>query len=68
MSKSSMWSRMASGVAAALFAFGQARGVSTGLIAHVTNAIDHDGEPFHKGPDDVDKTIIAAMARVALPA
>ncbi|MFW6062155.1 MAG: nucleoside phosphorylase, partial [Planctomycetota bacterium] len=38
--------------AASLFAFGQARGVPTGLVAHVTNAIDHHGEPFHKGPAD----------------
>jgi len=53
--------------AASLFAFGQARGVSTGLVAHVTNAIDHDGEPFHKGPDDVDKAILTAMARIPLP-
>ena len=27
--------------AASLFAFGQARGMPTGLVAHVTNAIDH---------------------------
>ncbi len=50
--------------AASLFAFGQARGVSTGLVAHVTNATDHDGEPFHKGPDDADVAILAAIARL----
>ncbi len=53
--------------AASLFAFGQARGVSTGLVAHVTNAIDHDGDPFHKGPDDVDETILGAISRIPSP-
>jgi len=48
--------------AASLFAFGQARGLSTGLVAHVTNAIDHDGDPFHKGPEDVDVSILSAIA------
>jgi uridine phosphorylase len=52
--------------AASLFAFGQARRVPTGLVAHVTNAIDHDGEPFHKGPDDADVAILAAIAHIAL--
>ena len=47
--------------AASLFAFGRARGVSTGLVAHVTNAIDHDGEPFHKGPEDADVAMLAAI-------
>jgi nucleoside phosphorylase len=52
--------------AAALFAFGQARRVPTGLVAHVTNAIDHDGEPFHKGPEDVDIAMLAAIAPIGL--
>lgn len=51
--------------AASLFAFGQARGITTGLVAHVTNAIDHDGEPFHKGPEDADVSILAAIVRSA---
>jgi len=50
--------------AASLFAFGQARRVPTGLVAHVTNAIDHDGEPFHKGPEDADMAMLAAIADV----
>lgn len=50
--------------AASLFAFGQARNIATGLVAHVTNGIDHDGEPFHKGPDDADAAILAAIARI----
>jgi hypothetical protein len=45
---------------------GQARGVSTGLVAHVTNAIDHDGEPFHKGPENADVAILKAIAYIAL--
>jgi len=49
--------------AASLFAFGRARGVSTGLVAHVTNATDHDGEPFHKGPEDADVAILAGIAQ-----
>lgn len=52
--------------AASLFAFGQARGIATGLVAHVTNAIDHEGEPFHKGPEDVDVSILVAASRIAL--
>jgi uridine phosphorylase len=52
--------------AASLFAFGQARCVATGLVAHVTNAVDHDGEPFHKGPEHADMTILAAIARIPL--
>jgi uridine phosphorylase len=52
--------------AASLFAFGQARGMATGLVAHVTNASDHDGEPFHKGPDDADVSMLAAIVRIAL--
>lgn len=52
--------------AASLFAFGQARGVATGLVAHVTNAIDHDGEPFHKGPEDADIAMLAAIAGISL--
>jgi len=44
--------------AASLFAFGQRQRVRTGLVAHVTNAVDHEGEPFHKGPDDADIAIL----------
>ncbi len=52
--------------AASLFAFGQTRGVSTGMVTHVTNAIDHDGEPFHKGPEDADVAMLAAITRITL--
>jgi uridine phosphorylase len=50
--------------AASLFAFGQARDIPTALVAHVTNAVGHDGEPFHKGPEDADLAMLAAIARV----
>ena len=51
--------------AASLFAFGQARNIATGLVAHVTNAVDHNGEPFHKGPEDADVSMLTAIARIA---
>ncbi len=51
--------------AASLFAFGRARGLATGLVAHVTNSIDQDGEPFHKGPEDADARILAEICRAA---
>jgi len=47
--------------AASLFAFGRRCGLATGLVAHVTNGVDHDGEPFHKGPADVDILMLAAI-------
>jgi uridine phosphorylase len=47
--------------AASLFAFGRRNGMSTGLVAHVTNAVDQEGEPFHKGPEDADERLLAAI-------
>jgi len=44
--------------AASLFAFGRSRRLATGLVAHVTNGVDHDGESFHKGPEDTDILIL----------
>src|SRR5579863_2322683 len=38
--------------AASLFAFAKARGSTVGVVAHVTNAIDHKAEPFDKGSDE----------------
>jgi len=49
--------------AASLFAFAKARQVEVGLVAHVTNAIDHVGEPFHKGPDKYGWQIVQAMCQ-----
>jgi hypothetical protein len=34
------------------------------VVAHVTNAIDHTGEPFDKGPDEHGWQLTQAMCRV----
>lgn len=47
--------------AASLFAFGRRNGMSTGLVAHVTNAVNQEGEPFHKGPEDTDERLLVAI-------
>lgn len=47
--------------AASLFAFGRRQGFPTALVAHVTNAVDQEGEPFHKGPADADERLLAAI-------
>jgi uridine phosphorylase len=52
--------------AASLFAFGQARKATVGLVAHVTNAIDHSGNDFDKGPDDFGLTLVRAICRAGL--
>ena len=52
--------------AASLFAFAQARHVDVGMVAHVTNAIDHTGEPFDKGPDEHGWHIVQAMCRACI--
>lgn len=52
--------------AASLFAFGAAKGFAVGVVAHVTNAVDHDGTPFDKGVDVSASAILQAMCRGAL--
>lgn len=52
--------------AASLFAFGQARGIPTALVAHVTNAVDHDGESFQKGPENADVSILRAISCIKM--
>ena len=49
--------------AASLFAFGRRQEFPVGLVAHVTNAADHDGEDFDKGPADADISILRAICR-----
>lgn len=44
--------------AASLFAFGKYKNLPVALVAHVTNAIDHDGKQFEKGPEDFDITLL----------
>lgn len=50
--------------AASLFAFGEYKGCATGLLAHVTNAVHHDGEPFDKEPEDADVQLMEAITTV----
>jgi len=50
--------------AAALFAFAQARRVFCGVVAHVTNAVDHTKEQqFEKGGQELSRSIATAMCR-----
>ena len=50
--------------AASLFAFAEARHADVGVVAHVTNAIDHTGEAFDKGPDEHGWQLMQVMCRV----
>ena len=52
--------------AASLFAFAEARHADVGVVAHVTNAIDHTGEPFDKGSDEHGWHIVQAMCRACM--
>lgn len=50
--------------AASLFAFGAARGVRCGVVAHVTNGVDHSSEAqFDKGTHPLGFEILKAMSR-----
>jgi uridine phosphorylase len=50
--------------AASLFAFGAARGVRCGVVAHVTNAVDHSSaDQFDKGTHQLGFEILKAMSR-----
>jgi uridine phosphorylase len=50
--------------AAAMFAFGAARGVRCGVVAHVTNGISHTpGDQFDKGTHQLGFEILKAMSR-----
>ena len=51
--------------AASLFAFGIARELPVGLVAHVTNAIDHEQAPFDKGSHEFGRRLLEAMCRAA---
>jgi hypothetical protein len=37
-----------------------------GLVAYVTNAIDHEGEPFDKGPEDLGFHVFHAICRAGV--
>lgn len=51
--------------AASLFAFAQARHAAVGVVAHVTNAIEHTGEPFDKGSDEQSWHIVQTLCRTS---
>jgi len=51
--------------AASLFAFAQARGASVGVVAHLTNEVEGEGDDFDKGEDELSVRILEAMVRGA---
>ncbi|MCW5962607.1 MAG: nucleoside phosphorylase [Bryobacterales bacterium] len=51
--------------AASLFAFGTARAVAVGLVAIVSNAVDHAGQQFDTGTQDDGLRILQACFRAA---
>ena len=48
---------------ASLFAFATARHANVGVVAHVTNAVDHPEEQFDKGTDEDGYALLNAMLR-----
>ena len=54
--------------AASLFALAQVRSAQIGVVAHVSNATDHSGEPFDKGKDVEGADILRAIFRAGLAA
>jgi uridine phosphorylase len=51
--------------AASLFAFALARGMPVGMVAHITNAVDHSQDPFHKGSHAFGQRVLEMMCRAA---
>jgi uridine phosphorylase len=51
--------------AASLFAFAMARVIPVGLVAHVTNGLDHEQQPFEKGSYEFGQKLLEAMCRAA---
>ena len=52
--------------AASLFAFGAARAVRCGVVAHVTNGLDHSStDQFDKGSHQLGFELLKAMSRAA---
>jgi hypothetical protein len=49
--------------AASLFALAAARSVPIGIVAHVTNAADHEGKDFDKGSEQLSFEILCGIAR-----
>jgi uridine phosphorylase len=51
--------------AASLFAFAIARNIPVGIVAHVTNAVDHQQDPFEKGSHEFGQRLLEAICRAA---
>ena len=51
--------------AASLFAFSVAQGIPVGMVAHVTNAVDDDQDPFNKGSHSFGQHLLETMHRAA---
>jgi len=51
--------------AASLFAFGVAQGIPVGMVAHVTNAVDHTQEPFNKGSHAFGQRLLETMCNAS---
>jgi uridine phosphorylase len=49
--------------AASLFAFAVAQGIPVGMVAQVTNAVDHDQDPFNKGSHSFGQRLLETMYR-----
>ena len=52
--------------AASLFALAEVRKSQIGVVAHVSNATDHQGEPFERGPETLGVQILTAICRAGL--
>ena len=52
--------------AAALFALAQVRHAQIAVVAHVSNATDHEGEPFNRGSENEGVQILTAICRAGL--
>ena len=51
--------------AASLFALAQVRHAQIAVVAHVSNATDHEGEPFNRGSKDEGVQILTAICNAA---
>jgi uridine phosphorylase len=54
--------------AASLFALAQVRHAHIAVVAHISNATDHEGEPFNRGSQDDGVRILTAICKAALVA
>lgn len=52
--------------AASLFAFAAARQATVGVVAHVTNALDHEGEAFDKGVETDEFRLFRSLCRAGI--